>query len=75
MQAESGGKIEQVFVANGLLCWMYLIRQDLEEALQVMQTFRERCKKRSTEADCEHRYIFVPAASVSGRYSGDPGVA
>ena len=45
MQAESGGKIEQVFVANGLLCWMYLIRQDLEEALHVMQTFRERCKK------------------------------
>ena len=45
MQAESGGKIEQVFVANGLLCWMYLIRQDPEEALHVMQTFRERCKK------------------------------
>lgn len=45
MQAESGGKIEQVFVANGLLCWMYLIRQDLEEALHVMQTFRERCRK------------------------------
>ena len=39
-------KIEQVFVANGLLCWMYLIRQDLEEALHVMQTFRERCKKK-----------------------------
>lgn len=45
MQADSGGKIEQVFVANGLLCWMYLIRQDLEEAIHVMQTFRERCEK------------------------------
>ncbi|MFR0790525.1 MAG: hypothetical protein ACLSHW_07815 [Lachnospiraceae bacterium] len=45
MQADSGGKIEQVFVANGLLCRMYLIRQDLEEAVHVMTTFRERCEK------------------------------
>ena len=45
MQADSGGKIEQVFVANGLLCRMYLIRQDLEEAIHVMTTFRERCEK------------------------------
>lgn len=44
MQADSGGKIEQVFVANGLLCRMYLIRQDLEEAIHVMTTFRERCE-------------------------------
>lgn len=44
MQADSGGKIEQVFVANGLLCWMYLIRQDLEEAIHVMETFRLRCE-------------------------------
>lgn len=31
--------------------------------------------RKDREADCEHRYIFVPAASVSRRYSGDPGVA
>ncbi len=49
MQAESGGKIEQVFVANGLLCWMYLIRQDLEEAIHVMTTFRERCEKEASK--------------------------
>ena len=49
MQADSGGKIEQVFVANGLLCRMYLIRQDLEEAIHVMTTFRERCEKEAPQ--------------------------
>lgn len=32
-------------MANGLLCRMYLIRQNLEEAIHVMTTFRERCEK------------------------------
>ncbi len=75
MQAESGGKIEQVFVANGLLCWMYLIRQDLEEALHVMQTFRERCKKEAPKLIANIDTFLCRLHLYRGDTAGDPSVA
>ena len=53
---------------------MYLIRQDLEEALHVMQTFRERCKKEAPKL-IANIDTFCAGCICIGRYSGDPGVA
>ena len=40
IQAESGGKPEQVFVAVGLLAWLSLLNNHLEDAMESLDSFR-----------------------------------
>lgn len=41
MQAESGGKLEQVFVAVGLLIQLYILNNHMEDAFEMLEGFRE----------------------------------
>lgn len=41
MQAESGGKTEQVFVAVGILTWLSILNNHMEDAVDMLESFRQ----------------------------------
>ena len=45
MQAEAGGKIEQCFVADGILAWLHIINGKVQEAEEVLRSFYEKAEK------------------------------
>lgn len=45
MQAEAGGKIEQCFVADGILAWLHLQNGKPQEALEVLNGIEEKAEK------------------------------
>lgn len=45
LAAESGGKIEQGFVAAGLLCWLSILEGNAEYAMEQMEAFRGRAQR------------------------------
>lgn len=45
MEAESGGKTEQVFVAVGIFTWMSLIKNHMENAVEMLESFRQTAKQ------------------------------
>lgn len=42
MQAEAGGKLEQCFVADGILAWLHIINGKVTEAEELLERFRKR---------------------------------
>lgn len=49
MQAEAGGKLEQCFVADGILAWLHIQNGRYNEALELMQRFWERAQKENAQ--------------------------
>lgn len=49
MQAEAGGKLEQCFVADGILAWLHIQNGKYTEALELMQRFWERAQKENAQ--------------------------
>ncbi len=45
MQAEAGGKMEQVFVAVGILVWLSVLNGYAEDAQDILESFRQRAEK------------------------------
>lgn len=46
MEADSGGKLEQIFVGTGILAWLSVMKNDVEGALTTLFAFRDRaCKE------------------------------
>ena len=45
MQAEAGGKIEQCFVADGILAWLHIINGKVQEAEELLRSFYEKAEK------------------------------
>ena len=45
MQAQAGGKIEQCFVAVGILTWLYIMNGDAEDAMEQLLNFQEKVEK------------------------------
>lgn len=41
MKAESGGKTEQVFVAVGILIWLSILNNHIEDAVDMLENFRQ----------------------------------
>lgn len=46
MQAEAGGKIEQCFVADGILAWLHIINGKVQEAEEILRSFYEKQKRK-----------------------------
>ncbi len=49
MQAESGGKQEQIFVAIGLLSQLSMLNGHIEDALELLESFRKKAKKEASQ--------------------------
>ena len=49
MQAEAGGKIEQCFVADGILAWLHIINGKVQEAEEILRSFYEKAEKEGAE--------------------------
>lgn len=45
MQAQAGGKIEQCFVAAGILAWLHIINDHAEDARELLVTFQKKAEK------------------------------
>lgn len=45
MQADAGGKAEQVFVAVGILVWLSVINGRAEDAQDILESFRQKIEK------------------------------
>ena len=49
MQAEAGGKLEQCFVADGILAWLHIINGKEKEAEELLVRFENKVKKRKKQ--------------------------
>lgn len=49
MQAETGGKLEQCFVADGMLAWLHIITGKVSEAEELLKRFYEKAEKEEAE--------------------------
>jgi LuxR family transcriptional regulator, maltose regulon positive regulatory protein len=45
MQAQAGGKIEQCFVATGILAWLHIINDHAEDARELLINFQKKAEK------------------------------
>lgn len=45
MQAQAGGKIEQCFVAAGILAWLHIINDHAEDAREILFNFQKKAEK------------------------------
>jgi len=45
MQAQAGGKIEQCFVAAGILAWLHIINDHAEDARELLINFQKKAEK------------------------------
>ena len=49
MQAEAGGKLEQCFVADGMLAWLHIITGKVSEAEELLKRFYKKAEKEEAE--------------------------
>ena len=49
MQAEIGGKLEQCFVADGMLAWLHIITGKVSEAEELLKRFYKKAEKEEAE--------------------------
>lgn len=49
MQAETGGKLEQCFVADGMLAWLHIITGKVSEAEELLKRFYKKAEKEEAE--------------------------
>lgn len=49
MQAETGGKLEQCFVADGMLAWLHIITGKVSEAEELLKRFYKKAEKEEGE--------------------------
>lgn len=49
MQAEAGGKMEQVFVAVGILVWLSVLNGYAEDAQDMLESFRQRAEREAPQ--------------------------
>jgi len=68
MQAEAGGKIEQCFVADGILAWLHLQNGKPQEALEVLNGIEEKAEKEEEQNLLPNIYAFETRCSL---YRGD----
>ena len=68
MQAEAGGKIEQCFVADGILAWLHLQNGKPQEALEVLNGIEEKAEKEGGQNLLPNIYAFETRCSL---YRGD----
>ena len=68
MQAEAGGKIEQCFVADGILAWLHLQNGKPQEALEVLNGIEEKAEKEEGQNLLPNIYVFETRCSL---YRGD----
>ena len=52
MQAEAGGKMEQVFVAVGILVWLSVLNGYAEDARDMLESFRQMAEKEVPQLLC-----------------------
>ena len=45
MQAQAGGKIEQCFVATGILAWLHILTDHAEDASELLMNFQKKAEK------------------------------
>ena len=48
MQAQAGGKIEQCFVAAGILAWLHIMNDHAEDAEEILLNFQKKAKQEGT---------------------------
>ena len=68
MQAEAGGKIEQCFVADGILAWLHLQNGKPQEALEVLNGIEGKAEKEEGQNLLPNIYAFETRCSL---YRGD----
>lgn len=68
MQAEAGGKIEQCFVADGILAWLHLQNGKPQEALEVLNGIEGKAEKEEGQNLLPNIHAFETRCSL---YRGD----
>lgn len=69
MQAESGGKTEQVFVAVGILTQLSVLKNHIEDALDMLENFRQRAEQDAPRLLPNIRALSVRMDLYRGRLS------
>lgn len=67
MQAEAGGKMEQVFVAIGILAWLSVLNGYAEDAWDMLASFSERAQKEVPNILCNLKAFMCRVAFYQGR--------
>lgn len=67
MQAESGGKTEQVFVAVGILTQLSVLNNRMEDAVDMLESFRQIAEREAPKLLPNIRAMFVRMCLYSGR--------
>lgn len=67
MQAEAGGKMEQVFVAIGILAWLSVLNGYVEDAWDMLESFSERAEKEVPNIVCNLKTFMCRVAFYQGR--------
>lgn len=68
MQAESGGKIEQCFVADGILAWLYILTGKAVEAHELMERFYQKAEGEQADRLYDNIKTFIARCDL---YTGD----
>lgn len=66
MQAEAGGKMEQVFVAVGILVWLSVLNGYAEDAQDMLNSFRQRVEEEVPQLLCNLRAFQCRIAFYQG---------
>lgn len=53
MQAEAGGKLEQCFVADGMISWLHILNGKVQEAEELLVRFRKKLMQEGVNAAIE----------------------
>ena len=69
MQAESGGKIEQVFVAVGILTQLSILNNRMEDAVDMLESFRQMADQEAPKLLSNIRTMSVRMDLYAGRLS------
>ena len=68
MQAEAGGKIEQCFVADGMLAWLHIMTGKVLEAEELLTRFYKKAQNEDAEKLLPNIETFIVRCAL---YSGD----
>ncbi len=68
MQAEAGGKIEQCFVADGILAWLHVMTGKVSEAEELLTRFYKKAQNECAEKLLPNIETFIIRCAL---YSGD----
>lgn len=74
MQAESGGKTEQVFVAVGILAQLSALNNRMEDAAAMLNSFRGIAERDAPKITAEYRCFFMQNGSVCRKDQGSDSV-